>query len=221
MKLLFCAAICLASIPSGRPSPNLLSKLPLEKGGYIPYTADIIQFYGLVFDEGISLHWISAPDRSTARFRLERSHDGRTFRPLGYVEAGEPSSLPIHYSFTDSYPLPGNNYYRLSAEDREGSISATMSLELYSWNTYTPGIRVFPNPFQREILVQLPRQLAPDARLSLHTLNGAAIQHWPAGAGHRITMLHLPELPPGAYILLLQNGTQNFTARLVRSAPPP
>ena len=221
MKLLFCAAICLASVPPGRPFHNLPSKLPLEKSGYTPYTADIIQFYGLVFDEGISLHWISAPDRGTAGFRLERSHDGRTFRPLGYVEAGYQSSFPIHYSYTDSYPFPGNNYYRLSAEDPGGSISAAVLLELYSWNTYTPGIRVFPNPFQREIMVQLPRQLAPDARLSLLTLNGAAIQHWPTGAGHRITMLHLPELPPGSYILFLQNGTQNFTARLVRSAPPP
>ena len=219
MHLVLFAAILLA--PLKAPSPSLKpSDQTHGKGVTASWNADITQFYGLVFDEGISLHWITASERGNVRFRIERSHDGRTFRTLGYVEAEGHSLLPRHYSFTDAYPFPGHNYYRLSAENQEGQVSNSISLQLYSYNTYTPGIRVFPNPFQDEILVQLPRNLAPDAQLVLISLQGDALLRWPAPPGQRMALIRLPNLPNGAYILLLQNGSQAYSARLLRIPSP-
>ncbi len=219
MHLVLFAAILLA--PLKAPAPSLpASDQTHWKGAHPSRNADITQFYGLVFDEGISLHWITASEQGNVRFRLERSHDGRTFRPLGYVEAEGHSLLPRHYSFTDAYPLPGHNYYRLSAENQEGQVSNSISLQLYSYNTYTPGIRVFPNPFQHEILIQLPRHLAPDAQLVLLSLQGDALLRWPTPPGQRMTLVRLPDLPNGAYVLLLQNGNQRYMARLLRTTSP-
>ena len=219
MNLIPFIAVLLAPILSpvhSLPSPGRIH----TKSTYPSWNADITQFYGLVFDEGISLHWITASERGNVRFRIERSHDGQTFRPLGYVDTEGHSLLPRHYSFTDAYPFPGNNYYRLSTENQAGQVSGSILLQLYSHNTYTPGIRVFPNPFQREILVQLPRQLAPDAQLVLLALHGDTLLQWPAPHGQRMTLINLPDLPNGAYVLLLLNGNQTYTARLLRTSLP-
>lgn len=215
MNLILFVAVLLAPILS--PARSLPARGSIHtKSAYPSWNADITQFYGLIFDEGISLHWITASEQGNVRFRIERSHDGRNFRLLGHVEAEGNSLLPRHYSFTDAYPFPGNNYYRLSAENAAGRISSSISLQLYSYNTYTPGIRVFPNPFQHEIFVQLPRQLAPDAQLVLRTLHGDKLFQWPAPHGQRMTLINLPNLPNGAYIFLLLNGNQTYTARLLR-----
>ncbi|MFZ4428011.1 MAG: hypothetical protein ACOYOO_12685 [Saprospiraceae bacterium] len=172
----------------------------------------ITQFYGLVFDEGITLHWITAPESISTGYYIERSHDGQTFRRLGYVEAAGYSLLPTRYAFTDSYPFPGMNYYRLSAEEPGGGISDSMSIELYSYNTYTPGIRVFPNPFREEVMVQLPRNISARARLVLVSMQGAILAQMNAPSGQRMALLQLPGLTPGPYLLSLQDGRRTWTA---------
>jgi hypothetical protein len=169
----------------------------------------ITQFYGLVFDEGITLHWITAPENAYTGYHIERSHDGKTFRRLGYVEAEGYSLLPTRYSFTDSYPFPGKNYYRLIAEVPWGGISDSMAVELYSYNTYTPGIRIFPNPFQEEIMVQLPRNISAQARLVLVSPQGTILAQTKAPTGQRMALLRLPGLATGSY---LQDGQQTWTA---------
>ncbi len=219
MYIFLLSAILLAPIPSAVPFFSASRQLFSTKV-YQPPNADITQFYGLVFDEGITLHWITVSEWGNIRFRLERSHDGHTFRPLGHVEAAGHSMLPRQYSFTDHYPLPGNNYYRLSAQGPEGKVFDSISLQLYSYNTYTPGIRVFPNPFQREVLVQLPRQLDPGAQFILLGIQGEMLLQWPAPAGQRMALVLLPDLPAGTYFLLLQNGKQSHLARLLRAIPP-
>lgn len=188
----------------------------IQVRGAVPLPVDLTQFRGIAFDEGITLHWTTASESRNAGFRVERSYDGEIFRTIGQVRGAGDSHLPQHYSFTDERPFPGVNYYRLQQEDHDGSLTPSMIISVISWNSYTSGMRAFPNPFQEELLVQLPRGISPEARILITPICGGPVQEWPVQSDHAMNMLHTPHLPPGAYLLMIRDRDRVWSQRLIK-----
>ena len=63
--------------------------------------------------EASDLRWITAQEFNNAGFHVERSHDGRYFKSIGFVQpASDPNGIN-EYTFTDDSPSRGINYYRI------------------------------------------------------------------------------------------------------------
>lgn len=73
-------------------------------------------------DESL-LQWETAQEQNTRDFIVERSTDGKTYAPIGTVDAAGNSNTARHYSFTDRTPQPNQNYYRLKQSDIDGSFT--------------------------------------------------------------------------------------------------
>lgn len=74
----------------------------------------LVKFDAKLNDKKVDLTWSTASEINNSYFSIERSADGINFNLLGTVNGAGNSEVLKEYSFTDHYPLPGKNYYRLS-----------------------------------------------------------------------------------------------------------
>ncbi|MBP9873473.1 MAG: T9SS type A sorting domain-containing protein [Haliscomenobacter sp.] len=186
--------------------------------GNAPLPVELTQFRGDAHDQGITLHWTTASERENLFFEVERSHDGLTFARIGQVEGVGNSDLPVHYRFLDAYPYPGINYYRLAQTDREGSVHYSQVAAFRSANTYTSGVRVFPNPASSQLSVQLPDGLTREAVLDVISACGVPQFSWAIDPEHRMAFIRLDNLAPGAYLLVVRDRERSWQARVIKAA---
>ncbi len=64
------------------------------------------------------LSWKTVWEKDNGGFIVERSKDARQFESIGMVDGKGNSDREVSYSFVDTNPLPGFNYYRLKQVDR-------------------------------------------------------------------------------------------------------
>lgn len=204
-----------------QPSDGLAATVRIDNvslnGGVRFLPVVFSQFTGTGYDEGIALQWTTAQETRNERFEVERSADGQRFRQIGVVAARSEKSYPTHYRFEDNYPFPGENFYRLRQVDTDGGSAYSETIVVQSLNTYTSGIRVFPNPFQKELTIQLPRHLSAEAQLRCVSATGQLVSKFSIQESQRILEIDLGPLPPGAYFLLLTDREVSWQHKLIKT----
>ena len=78
------------------------------------------QYDALVKNDKALLQWNTSHEANSGYFTIERSANGRDYETLMVIPGAGNSSGQLRYEFQDSKPMEGNNYYRLSAVDRNG-----------------------------------------------------------------------------------------------------
>jgi hypothetical protein len=96
------------------------------------------------------LNWVTASERNTLKFEVEKSTDGVNFSYIGERPAAGNSSVPTSYTLTDTEPLAGNNYYRLKMIDQDNTFeySNIINIKVAAAATDTKDgiLSVYPNP---------------------------------------------------------------------------
>ena len=89
------------------------------------------------------LFWKTANEKNTSHFIIQRSTEGLSFASIGTINAAGRGGNG--YSFTDTHPTDGTNYYRLQSVDKDGAstYSKVVSAEIVD-SRYE--IVVVPNP---------------------------------------------------------------------------
>ena len=84
-----------------------ISILNLDAGikatGTVPVT--LLSFTGTLQNKEVLLEWQTTAEYNNHYFDVERSNDGRNFRPIGRVAGIGTSVLPHNYSLIDPHPL--------------------------------------------------------------------------------------------------------------------
>lgn len=93
----------------------------------------------------VQLNWQTTFEQNTASFITERSSDGRLFSSIGSVPAAGNSSSLRKYSFSDTKPGWGVNFYRLQMVDTDGQVkySGVVKVNITGDEKL---ITVYPNP---------------------------------------------------------------------------
>ncbi|MGB5978403.1 MAG: hypothetical protein WBG62_13410, partial [Cyclobacteriaceae bacterium] len=81
----------------------------------------LLYFRGEYTGGAAALSWKTAAEEHNDYFTIERSADGLNFTRLATVAGYGTSSTPVEYDYTDQSPAYGNNYYRLSQTDMDGT----------------------------------------------------------------------------------------------------
>ena len=71
--------------------------------------------------QGVALHWVTASEKNSHSFVVERSADGKIFRSMGTLAAAGSTQARTAYDLTDEQPLSGTSYYRLRQVDLDGT----------------------------------------------------------------------------------------------------
>lgn len=125
----------------------------------------------------VKVDWTSLTEVNVTSYTVERSYNGTAFLNIGTVQANDKVIQRADYSFIDSNPLAGNNYYRIKAIDRDGKIgySAVVKINIASKNAIT----IYPNPVAKTAVlnIAISKLRAGKCSIVLLDINGKKIDN--------------------------------------------
>ncbi|TZF82065.1 T9SS type A sorting domain-containing protein [Pedobacter sp. BS3] len=162
--------------------------------------------------DAVTLKWITAAERNTQRFTVERSADGKEFTSIGQIQAQNTAGTN-HYQFTDSHPVAGTAYYRLKITDTDGSFIYGKVIEANVKNKAL--LLVYPNPVNGQLTINYPIA-GKNAIVKIRTVNGSVQRVQPLAAGTHQTSIDVSALAAGTYILQVYTGTEKQTIQFIK-----
>ena len=115
----------------------------------VPIT--LFSFTAIANNKTITTNWNTSTELNTSHFTIQHSKDGISYTTIGTVKTI--GSGANGYSFTDTHPTNGTNYYRLESVDKDGasSYSKVISCE---WLVVSKQFTVVPNPARDIVTVK-------------------------------------------------------------------
>ncbi len=157
-----------------------------------PLPVELLAFRAERVAGGVRLWWVTASERNSAHFEVQRSASGQVFQTIATI-AGQGSSTNHHtYAVQDRQPLPGTSYYRLHQIDGDGkeAYSAVVSLAASAeWQLY-------PDPTSTELTL-----VAPVAVINYRVISLAGHVVLVGEAPSGTAVLDVAALPAGMYQL--------------------
>jgi hypothetical protein len=142
----------------------------IRQAGVLPIT--LLSFKADKTNTGIKLNWLTAAEKNSAYFEIQKSSDGVNFNTIGRVEAAGNSSENKYYSLNDFIPAKGINYYRLNQVDIDGKAVLSSPIAVDFDLDADAKITVYPNPAINEVHFT---GLKTGATVALFNLEGKSI----------------------------------------------
>lgn len=180
--------------------------------GVLP--ANNLNFRGNLNNDRSVLTWAMTDETNISHYEVEYSDNGVNFTTAGKINANASKT----YQFTDlTNILAGNRYYRLKVVQMGGSHTYSAIIRL---NLQGLEVQVQPNPFEKDINVQLKIKTAETLRIRVLDLTGREVYHSieKLSAGTHSLSVQLPaNLSAGMYVLdVLAGKTQLFQQKLIK-----
>jgi hypothetical protein len=175
---------------------------------------EMISFTGAQKGEEISLNWVTASEKNTHKFIIERSIDGERFETAGVMNAAGNSTSALSYEFTDDQPVEGIAYYRVTTIDTDGSTSESDIIAV-RYDRAQKAV-VYPNPANDWATV-----LAPEGfdQIIITDANGIIIDQFEGTSLQTEQKLNIEHMPDGVYFVCIkgQNGMTQIQKLMVTS----
>lgn len=164
-----------------------------------------------ISENTISLEWSTASELNFDHFNVEKSVDGKTFNTIGRVQGHGTSTVKHDYSFIDSAPIVGKNYYRLTSIDFDGY---TESFKVLAADfTSAKKISIYPNPLiDGNLHIDLNFEEGNTTVINITDSSGNLILS--TNSMEAKTSI-AASLEPGVYIVNVMNGSIKHVSRLL------
>lgn len=134
----------------GTPSSFYIEAVSGCQNCALPLPVELLYFDATLLSSGETLlDWVTESERENAYFLIERSSDNASWQSIGKIAGAGSSTTQNSYSFTDTKPMDGMNYYRLQQIDVDGKSAFSEVKTIYNPIFYS----VFPNPTNSEITI--------------------------------------------------------------------
>ena len=171
----------------------------LENGASLDCTVlpvELVHFTAEAMGPDALLTWRTASEHGCSHFEVQRSEDAENFGPIGTVAGAGDSQTLQEYTFVDTDPFPGINYYRLKQVDLDGDHEHTVVRTVHFPRT-TDAILLLPNPGTASFSLSLPAGLHP---ITVMDVTGRLMHSGPAWSGATIDTY---DWPRGTYLVRL------------------
>jgi hypothetical protein len=186
-----------------------------------PLPVELVSFTGKLRPDGSAqLNWITAQEKNSAYFELQRSLDGRSFEAIGRETAAGNSSTRLTYGAIDPRPLSVATYYRLRQVDLDGTQQYS-SIVVLSPAGAQPGLLVWPNPVEggQEVAVRLTGLAKEGAPVRIRIRSAATarllLEHQVPTAATVEARLSLAGIPPGLYLVETETAAGRWHSKLL------
>ncbi len=171
-----------------------------------------VNFDGREYSERIRIIWSSQAESNLDHYEIFHSRNSLQFDKVGTVAAVGNTQTKTDYRFDHMQPVVGNNYYKVTAIDRNGrSVSTRILRMLYGKNDNS--LVVFPNPAADVLNIRVVDVVKGDYTIRVLTNNGqflmsSTIKH---NGSDAVYPLKLPKpLARALYRLSLGNQYQFY-----------
>jgi len=164
------------------------------------------------------LNWSAASENTTSYFNVERSSDGLSWATIANLKAARRSSATTGYNFTDTKPLNGTNFYRITAANTNGSVTYSSVKQLQFNGVQT--LKVYPNPVQTTVNLDVASERDEKAEIIVTNMAGSkmfstAYQLIP-GLNH-IVLNQVQQLAQGSYLITVLTKGNTLHATIVKA----
>lgn len=194
---------------------------PLSGNGPGSLPVEYLSFDAVPQDGAVALRWTTASESNNDYFLVQRSQDAQAWTDLQRVQGAGTSNRTQAYQFTDQAPASGLSVYRLKQVDLDGSVSFSPTRQVRMAVAGAWAFTAYPNPVAAgtPFTLRLPALgSSQPLRISMLDTQGRQVfaQTLAPHTLRRIsdTLPLTPALPPGLYIIRLQQGNQRGYQKL-------
>lgn len=169
---------------------------------------ELIDFYG-VYDGGVNeLVWKVAEEISVSNYFVEKSRDGFNFFPFVMIPVNENSHESKIYTSIDNSPYDDITYYRLSSQDKEGTLKYHKIIAVTDDDTKELIYDYYQ--LHDDLIIEFKNVVPKNAALSLYDIAGQKISE--GYVEERITKMPITYLSSGVYFIRITTPykTKNF-----------
>lgn len=160
---------------------------------------------------GIILSWEIDQKENISEFIVERSETGNRFKKIHHIKIN-PNSIDKNYSFTDSAPVSGQNFYRVGI--KSGNDSLTYSAVVIVKFKAPDQVKLFPNPAREEIFIFFPT-LSSKTIYNIVRGNGSVVRKGIVLTG-QTGRIQISDLSPGLYYLTVSHNNQLIVQSFIK-----
>lgn len=187
-------------------------------GGNVTLPIELIGFSLNIVNDGIEINWATASEVNNKGVYVEKSTDGKEWASLGFIEGNIASTEVIEYSYKDTDPSLGRNYYRLKQVDLDGTFEYSPTLAAL-WRGGTKDIQlvIVPNPAIDKIVPILPPGYVANTAFVYQVLDvaGKTLLEGVKTLEANIT-IDVSSLERGAFMLKVTQGELSSTTKFVK-----
>ena len=177
--------------------------LPIEWGHF---TVEVV-------NNRVLLDWSTNTEENSSHFVIHRGNRLGYFSPLAELPTSHNSSRARYYSFTDSLPSSGINYYRLQHVDIDGSYSFSPIVSAYI-ETVSP--QVYPNPVSTEQSLFIRGETVGQLNVKLVDMQGRMVRQasW-TDNGNTTHEMDIEGLAPGLYVAVIESANKVYSRKVL------
>ena len=170
---------------------------------------ELMSFNGNCENEEVKLSWQTATEHNSDYFEVEKSRDGMDWQVMTTVTAAGNSTQMLNYAATDAHAMEGNNYYRLTQVDIDGTRKSYDVISVNCSGTSKGYFTVYPNPSTGAFQVLLnDKKMVGSSVLMVRDTKGAELLNRSIEVKPGINLFNVGDmnLAPGVYYIQVVNG---------------
>lgn len=164
------------------------------------------------------ISWTTASEHNNDYFVVERSDDAVNFVEVGRVAGAGNSIEMLSYNYADYSIRTGENYYRLTQVDYDGTRTTSEIIEVHCSGNVPlgdPDVYVYPNPFGDELTVHLVNFGDVAAHIQVYDMLGRML--FERTADDTEVVLQLGALPDAAYTVRVSTADFVVNKKVVKN----
>ena len=170
---------------------------------------ELLSFNGDCNEGQVNLSWQTATEHNSDYFEVEKSRDGMNWQVLTTVNAAGNSTQLLNYEAVDAHAMEGNNYYRLTQVDIDGTTKTYDVINVSCSGAAKGYFSAYPNPSTGSFQVILnDKNLVGSGILSVKDTKGSELLNRTIEVKPGINMFSVTDLnlAPGVYYIQIVNG---------------
>jgi extracellular elastinolytic metalloproteinase len=182
-----------------------------------PLPVDFLSFEGrLLSAQTAQLNWQVAGEENNRGFEVQRrSETDDNFKNVGWVAANTGQSDGKYVFLDNSIQAGVRYYYRIRQVDFDGQVAFSRVISLYNKGDEIV-FRLFPNPtFTQHVYLSTNTPPETPITVGIYNISGKLVSP-PQDLSIKASpsLIDLPGLPSGIYLIKITEGSQHFVQRL-------
>ncbi|SFE64205.1 T9SS type A sorting domain-containing protein [Thermoflexibacter ruber] len=175
---------------------------------------ELLYFDAQKQENKVKVTWATAMAKENDIFVVERAIDGVNFIPIGQVKGKGDSKAKQEYSFLDTSPLKGINYYRLKQIDKNGQFTYSKIVAVNMDCLDCIEMNIYPNPSSSGIFKLTHNSYALE-KVNIWVTNALGMIVYEGSMNENSYLLNLSTQSKGVYLLSLQFPQETKTYKLI------
>jgi len=176
-----------------------------------------LNFKAYLFNKGTQTTWAGFNEINLSSYDVERSNSNFNFIKLANVAAKTKTAFENNYAWFDTSPFAGNNFYRIKAINKDGSVQYSSIVKVNISNTQS-SIQVYPNPaMDKTVHLHLVNISAGNYILSVYNASGKTLyrQGFQHASGTASIAINLKNAAAGMYKIEMKNSSNNYQTSVI------